>query len=480
MRRRSVTGPLVLLLIGSFFLWNNLHPEAPVFDLLARYWPFLLIGWGVLRLVEVVLTHGHVRTGLSGGEVALVVLICIAGSAIFQAHEHGIRFNARGLDVFGDQFDYPVAAHSAAMGMKRITFENPRGNIKVVGGDALEVTVTGHKVVRAWARKDADQTADRTPVEIVPQGDRLLIRSNQDRAPDNQRIYDDLEVTVPRGVSVEARGRSGDFEVSDVMGDVELASDRADVRLARLAGNARLVIGRSDLIRASDVKGKIDLQGRGADLELENIAGQVTITGGYTGSLDFKNLAKPLQMEGARNTELHVEAVHGRISMDLGQLSASDITGPIRMVTGSRDVKVEKFTHSLELETQRGDVELTPGHIPLPVIDVKSGTGRVDLVLPAQAAFDLQATAEHGETVNDFGTPIEQVNEGRSSTLKGRIGNGPTIRVTANRGSVSVRKEGSEPSQVAPSNSDNDDTPEPPTPPAKPKAPKNAKDTVIL
>ena len=29
--------------------------------------------------------------------------------------------------------------------MKRIVFENPRGNIKVTGGDATEVTVTGRK-----------------------------------------------------------------------------------------------------------------------------------------------------------------------------------------------------------------------------------------------------------------------------------------------------------------------------------------------
>ena len=34
MRRRSFTGPLLLLLIGGLFLWRNLHPETPVFDLL--------------------------------------------------------------------------------------------------------------------------------------------------------------------------------------------------------------------------------------------------------------------------------------------------------------------------------------------------------------------------------------------------------------------------------------------------------------
>ena len=52
MRRRSFAGPLLLLLIGALFLWRNLHPEAPVFDLLALYWPFVLIAWGLLRLAK--------------------------------------------------------------------------------------------------------------------------------------------------------------------------------------------------------------------------------------------------------------------------------------------------------------------------------------------------------------------------------------------------------------------------------------------
>ncbi|HYW48274.1 MAG TPA: DUF4097 family beta strand repeat-containing protein [Bryobacteraceae bacterium] len=465
MRRRSLAAPLLLLMIGAFFLWRNLHPEAPIFDIVSQYWPFLLIGWGVLRLVEVVAFRSRGYSFVTGGEVALVVLICIAGMGLWEARQHGMRFYGGSLEVFGEQFDYPVSAQGSAAGMTRVTFENPRGNIKVTGADTTEVSVTGHKVIRAWNRQDGDRANGNTPVEIVPQGDRLLIRSNQDRIPDNQRISDDLEVTLPRGVTVEARGRSGDCEITDITGDVELASDRADVRLARIGGNVRLEIGRSDLIRATDVKGKLDFQGsRGSDLELENVAGQTTINGSFMGSLEFKNLAKPLQFEGARNTELHAEAVPGRISMDLGQVSATNIVGPVRLTSGSRDVKLEQFTQSLEIEVQRGDIELQPGRLPLSAIEVRSGTGRIDLVIPDKSTFDLEATAERGEVVNDYGPSIQSETEGRTATLKGKVGEGPSIRLTANRGSVSVRKEGTEPSVI------------PPPPAGKPpKAPKTPK-----
>lgn len=472
MRKRSVTGPILLLAAGGFFLWRNLHPETPIFDLVSLYWPLALVAWGLLRLVEVLAWRNRVMTGLSGGEVVLIVLICVAGSGLWTAHEHGVRLSTGSLDVFGEQFDYPVSAQAPATGMTRVVFENPRGDIKVTGADTEDVTVTGHKAIRAWYRNDADHSNGNTPVEIVPQGDRLLIRSNQDHVPDNQRISDDLEVTVPRSMAVEAHGRAGSYEVSDVAGNVELGSDRGDVRLERVGGDVRLDVGHSDLIRAAGVGGKVEIEGRGSDLEIEDIKGQVVVNGNYAGTLAFKNLAKPLQFEGARSTELHVEAVPGSIDMDLGQLTGTGLVGPMHLVTGSRDVKLQQFTQSLELETVRGDIELEPGKTPLASIDARSSVGRIDLILPEKAGFDLEATAERGQAENDYGAAISHEDVGRGAVLKGKVGDGPSIRLTAARGTVAVRKEGA---------ADETDAPEAPgKPPAPPKTPPPPKTQIKL
>ena len=462
MRRRSLTGPLMLLLIGGLFLWHNLHPEAPLFEMMAQYWPFILIVWGLLRLIEVFFSRDDGWRGtFTGGEIVLVILLCIAGASIFQARQYGIRFNPGGLQWFGEQYDYPVSANAPTDGIKRIVFENPRGNIKVTGDDVKQVTVNGHKYIRAYNRTDADRTNGNTPVEIVTQGDQLLIRSNQDHAPENQRVSDDLEVVVPRALAVDARGgNNGDFEISDIAGGVDLASSRGDVRLSKIGGDARVDIGRSSVIRAIDLKGKLELQGRGSDIELENIAGQITISGAYDGTLEFKNLAKPLQFEGARNTQLNVQAVPGQISMDRGEFSGSGLVGPVKLVTSARDIKLQKFTQSLELETQHGDVELQPGS-PMPAIEARSGFGNMVLILPDKAVFHLEATADRGEAVNSYGAPIVREMDGRTGVLKGSVGNGPSVHMTAHRGTIEVRKEGAD------SNSD-----EPTPPPAAPKAPK--------
>jgi DUF4097 and DUF4098 domain-containing protein YvlB len=450
MRRRSLTGPLLLLVIGGFFLWKNLHPDAQIFDLMAMYWPFLLIAWGLLRLVETLIwsAQGY-RPGLSGGEVVLIILICIIGSGVYQAHRSGFNIVANGVDIWGNQFDYPISVNASAAGMKLIVIENPRGNVRVSGSDAQSVGVSGQQTIRSYSRQEADRAHDLTPVEIVPEGDHLLVRTNQERAPNGQRASDDLEVTIPRGMAVEARADTGDFEISDLTGNVDLTSDRGDVRLSGVKGSAHLEIAHSDLIHASGIGGGIELRGSGSDIDLENIGGQVTITGEYRGTLDFKNLAKTLEYEGTRNTEVHLEAAPGRVNMDLSQFQATDIVGPVRLVTGSRDVKVEQFTVSMDLQTERGDVELDPGRAPMPSIDARSDNGKIDLVLPPKASFALQATAETGDAVNDFGPPIQKDVHGRTATLTGRVGDGPTIRLMTNRGWISVRKEGS-PAPVAP------------------------------
>jgi len=451
MRRRSVTGPILLILIGAGFLIYNLQPDIRLFDLLSMYWPFLLIAWGGLRLLEVLVDYfrGDLSpaAGFSGGEVVLIIFICFVGWGAYAAHREGIRFRPA-WEAFGERYDYNVTG-SATVGpdIRRVVFDNNRGNLKIIGGDGSVVNVTGRKTIRAISQSEADRGNSGTPIEIVAQGDTITVRTNQDHNPTSGRIFEDLEVNVPRRVNVEVHTNSGDCDASSLDGNVEVHADRADVRLNQIGGNARIELQASDLVRAADMKGSLDLQGKGSDIELENIAGQVTINGSYSGNLDFKNVAKPLHFESP-NTDLQVESLPGQISMDLAELTGNNLVGPVHLTTKSKDVKIQDFTNSLELETERGDIELQPQHVPLAKIDARSRSGQISLVLPDKAAFQLVATTDHGEAVNDFGAPIQKETDGRASSLKGAVGQGPTIHLTTDRGTVSVRKEGSDTSET--------------------------------
>ena len=92
MRRGSMIGPVLLILLGALFLANNVMPELPTLKVVAEYWPILLIVWGGLRLIEILYTWMRGRplpaAGVGGGEWALVIFIAMIGSGLFAAHRY--------------------------------------------------------------------------------------------------------------------------------------------------------------------------------------------------------------------------------------------------------------------------------------------------------------------------------------------------------------------------------------------------------
>jgi DUF4097 and DUF4098 domain-containing protein YvlB len=469
MKRGSVIGPILLIVIGGLFLANNLRPELPLMEMIGDYWPFVLIGWGLLRLIEILFlwmgSKPLPRQGVSGGEWVFIVFMCLIGSAFFYGSRYSrnwptARISMHGLDVLGESYDYPLEEKKITAGKTpRLMVENLRGNARILGADTEEITVKGRTTVRAFQRDDADKVNKDCPMEIVRQGDLFVIRTNQDKATGTHKISSDLEITVPRGATVEGRGRYGDFDISGVQGNVDINSDNAGVRLNDIGGAVRVDLRRSDLVRAVNVKGGVELKGGGWDVELENIEGPVTVAGSYSGELIFRKLAKPFRFDSS-STELRVERIGGQLRMGRGDLQANDITGPFQLKTGSKDVELSDFTQGVEISVQRGDIDLRPGKLPLAAMNVRTKSGDVQISLPASAKFELKATTTRGEAENDFGSPLQTQQDGRRSSISGTTGTGPLLQLSTDRGTLTVRK------------SSLDEIPAPPEPPA-PKAPKS-------
>lgn len=451
-KRRSVVGPLLIILIGALLLALNLRPQAPLFHLLSLHWPFVLIAWGTLRLIEVLIATARswpLPAGLSGGEVVLVVFICFIGSGLYSINENGDWIRVAlppGLEIFGEHYEYPINVEKPAGKSSIVVFENLKGNVRVKGGDTDRILISGHKSIRAFHNAEADRFDQETPLEVTSQGDRIIIGVQEryfQTHPRFRTLTLDLDVTIPRGASIEERGHSGDLEVTDVAGGANISGDTAGVRLSKIGGDVRIETRTSDLIRAADVKGNVTLDGHGTDVELQNIQGQVSISGSYSGTLELQNLAKPLHF-AERQTDLSVQALPGRINMDLGQFTAKNVMGPVRLSTKSRDIKIEEFTQTLDLETDTGDIELRPVRLPLSRIDAHSRAGNTEVWLPDSAKFVLKAHTASGEAVNEFGSSIRTETDGRSAWLKGEVDGGPPVTLTTERGTVAVRKASSE------------------------------------
>jgi DUF4097 and DUF4098 domain-containing protein YvlB len=450
MRRASLIGPLVLIVIGTLFLLHNLWPGLSLLSTVGHWWPAALIGWGVLRILEIARWQSAGRplpqNGLSGGEWTFIVFLCVIGSAAFTADKYRDRWpmhiNSGVQEWLGESFDYPQPEQVLQGSGKtpRVLIENLRGNARIVGADAETVRASGRIGVRSFQQADADKVSKDCKLEVVRQGDLIVIRTNQDRAGNSNKVSAELEITVPRGASIEARGRYGDFEIVDIAGAVTVDSDNAGVRINNVGGAVKVDTRNSDIIRVVNAKSTVDISGRGQDVELEGISGQATVTGSHRGELTFRNLAKPVRVEDSR-TEVRCERIPGSMTMSRGDLNGNDVVGPMIIRGQSRDVELSNFTDSLEVSVERGDVDLRPGRLPVGKLDIKTRAGNVSLALPETAKFVLEATTDRGEVDNSYGSPLKEDRSGKGAKLEGAVGaGGPAIRLHTDRGQVSVSK----------------------------------------
>ena len=451
MRGRSITGPVALVALGILFLIGNLRPDFSPFAALSRYWPFLLIVTGVVGLVEVLFYASRgdepCPRPLGGGWVFWVIFWCVL-AGVFGGRNGNVHigpwmgFNGNGMSVFGSSYDYDLAPGTmqqvASQGVTRILVDNGRGSVSVRGDVSGDVKVTGRKSIRAMSRGDADRANQQGGFDLERQGDTLLVRA---QAPDRGsiQITSDLELTIPRGLNLEVRGKRGDVTVDDVDGGVDISSARGDVRLSRIGKDVKIDGARTSLIRVSDSKGAVDLQGRGGDVQLENIAGQVTISGEYSGTLEFRSLAKPMHFQSSR-TEFRTEAVPGSITMDLGNLKLTNVTGPVRFSTGTRDIEAVDVSNAIDFTVERGDIEVTAAKSPLPKMDVRSRHGDITVSLSDKTGFQLRGSTGQGEADNQFGAPLTSQSKGRGAVIEGKSGTGPEINLETDRGSLTIKK----------------------------------------
>ncbi len=452
MRRGSVAGPLILIAIGVLFLFHAISPNFPIADVVAQYWPYLLICWGVIQLIEISIRALSGRpmpvSGISGGGWVLVVLICFAGLATYEVRRpdnwwRRVGFE-HGVEMFGDQHDYTVDSLQKSVGKTpHIVIEAFHGDAKITGTDGTEITVNGHKTVRALEPREADRANEVTPVEIIMEGNTATIRCNQAKSGPRAPVTTDLDISVPRGASIEATGTEGDFDISSLSGNVDISTDNGGIRAQDVDGNVKVDTRKSDLVRCDNVKGAVELRGRGSDVELEKIAGQVTISGQYDGTVSLREIAKPVRIENMR-TDLAVEQIPGELRVDRGSLSAQNVIGPVKLTTHATDVSLDGFTDGLELTVDKGDIDLRPARTPLGKMMVHTRSGNIELALPESAAFALTASTDSGEIQNDFGEALKERTQGRGARLEGAIGTGPDLTLTTDRGTITVRKSGGE------------------------------------
>jgi DUF4097 and DUF4098 domain-containing protein YvlB len=454
--RRSLAGPVVLIIVGvvSLLATMKILPPGRLFEIYARFWPVLLILWGAIRLYEYMAAQrdGYRPRGIGAGGVFLVIFLIFTGLAATKTHDAwpGIRDNidlGDEFELWGNHYTYDdqLEQDFPADGSLRVI--DDRGAVTVSSSDENKIRVVIRKKIVSDSQADADKYNVSTKPQITVSDKSVTLNANTQGAGDHS-VITDMDVFVPRKAAVTINGRRGEIRVLAREGDIDITSQRGDISLEDIKGNAKLSVERAS-VRVARITGDVTVQGHGNEINVSDIGGSLRLEGEFIDSIRLAKVAKNVSFRSAR-TDMEFAGLEGDLNLDRGDLEANALAGPLRLVTRSKDIRIEGISGDVRVENSRGSVELRVGKLPLGNVSINNRDADVTVTVPEQAGFKLEARTRNGEISSDF----NQVNVGGSEdspTASGTVGNGNGhVQIFNEHGSIEIRKGNVTATQPAP------------------------------
>lgn len=442
--RNTIFRGLLLILLGALFLLHRFHPEFGIGHLIRVYWPLLLILWGVAKLIEHLRgqREGEVRGPfLTGGETALLILlifVLVAFSIVDMIHRRNPGMDTN-FDLFSQKYSqsHILPPYKIPAGAQLIV-QTSLGNITVHAGQSDDVRVEVNESATSASESRALTRMKNAGVIIEKSGSGYLLHA-VDQDDSHGRINVDLDVELPKSITLTAISHHGDISISGMAGLVTAISQNGDVEIHDCGSDVSVEMQRGDA-RIDDVAGNARITGKGSEIEISDVQGDATLEGDFFGPIRFRNVAKTTHLT-TPSSDLTLVHLTGRLELDSGQIDVSDVAGVANLITHNKDIEVENVAGRLRIVNTHGDVTVRYQDPPREEINIANESGGVDLTLPAKSSFDISAVTRSGELSNEFeDASLKQANDNDSARLTGKLGShGPKITIATSYGTINLR-----------------------------------------
>jgi DUF4097 and DUF4098 domain-containing protein YvlB len=357
------------------------------------------------------------------------------------------------------------------------------GDVTVTGSEGDEVEVVARLILWGEDEEDARRQVD---VQMTQRGNRIAIRVVR-----SDRVYVgfastrgsrvDFEIRVPAETSLKLLTDHGDLIVDGVTGAMELGTDFGGIEVEEVSGrvDAKSDSGDITLIGVSDggdIEAETDFgalvlqditaesliaHSDGGDIQVENVTldgaldletnfGSVTVQDAEAERIQTHSDSGDIQVEdatldGALDLETNfgdvtangVRASSYRMVSDSGNLTLNGCSGLLDLRTDFGSIEVRDGTEAaLTLKTDSGEIYFSGSLHAEGVHLVETGFGKVHLVLPPDAAFDLDAETDFGSIKTDFAVTVSEFEE---KHMVGKVnGGGPLLQIRTDSGSITL------------------------------------------
>jgi DUF4097 and DUF4098 domain-containing protein YvlB len=444
-QRGSIFSGLLLIFIGGVFLFDHFHPAVRMWHYFYRYWPLLLIVWGVAKIIDHLQAQ---RTGedkpalLSGGEAALMVLVIFVfiglgvKSWVLQK-DPGLNVD---VDLFSKRYSESGDVPPEVLPAKaHVTLSTARGDISVHPGEGSSLRVMVNKNASGPTESAAQERMKNVKVVIEQTGGGYVVHPvNQEDSSGVVGV--DLNVTLPAQVALWANTSHGDISISQVAGPVTAGSGTGDIEIHNAGADVSAKISKGD-VRITGVGGNVSVAGRGNEIEITDVKGNAAIDGDFFGPIRVRSVAGTAHYHSQR-ADMTLAGVRGRLELDLGQIEISDVSGASKLATHEMDIGVENVSGRLEIADTKGDIKVRFSQPPREDVTIADDSGEVDITLPSNSSFEISAVSQSGEVQSDFeDAGLKPSNQNGTGRLSGKIGTGgPKIHIATSYGTIYLRK----------------------------------------
>jgi Toastrack DUF4097/LiaI-LiaF-like transmembrane region len=445
--RGSIFWALTLITIGALFLYQNFNPAVRPWYLIAKYWPVLIIFWGLSKLNDYFYAKSHPEAAprplFSAGEVVLLIVVLIVGSVLSRTllrpwsewpSVMGMS-DQQFAEIFFNSYTFTQRVSQDVEGSPHLLVVNRRGNVDIRGSDQKNIGGVVQETVWAENESAARKIADRLQFHFAQNGGQYELASNLDSLPSSGRtVRLDMDIRAPQATAAEVTVDDGDVAVSGMKGNQTLTTRRGDVQANDIEGVLRIHKSRGTT-SVSKIDGSVEIEGRGGDIGVRDVTGSVTVEGNFSGATRFEDVAQTLRFNSSR-TSLTTQKLTGNLSMDMGNLTANGVGGPFELSTRDKDIVLENFKMNVKIVNSNGDVHLRSTTPPTHSIEVDIKKGDITLSLPATSSFQVDAVSHNGDVSCDF-PGLKVSNQPPMPAIRGTYGNnGPTIRLSSTYGNI--------------------------------------------
>ena len=344
--------------------------------------------------------------------------------------EINVHVGGGDLDLFGPgtKFEFEEEVSQPVKIVKdahtTLSIKNKYGGVEVFSHDRPEISVKLKKKIAASDEAEAKEIASALKIVLEETTTGFALSSSRDKLDSDSRrgLMTDFSVWVPKSTYVKVNNSYGPVNLQGISGDQEVNNSYGPVVIKDIEGGIQ-VVSKYAPVTAVNISGSCQIVNKYGPIELNKIGGKTDVENAY-GPVALIKIKGPVSVSN-RYSDVSCGELESALSVDAryASVQATNIGGDVQVETSYKNVKLENVLGGIRVQEKHGDIEIKNQHSPVKPISIDAEYSGIEITLPRESNFEIDASTKYGKFVSDFGSAkVLESTSGTVSRFKGSYG----------------------------------------------------------